>query len=1121
MMYSPAMMSMQSPASMPGMPPGYPSMATTQQDLIARAMPRPMTMPQMPQFGAQQMAMALPTPMPATMPTPMLRATPGATGRFADPGMEASYRMLGRTAGYLDPSRAGAYADQMWGQKAEQTGQNIGAAASMIPGVGMMAGIGMSMAGGPLFNNPMTRAMFGPSERAAQHMSMMANIQHRTFGNMQLTGGDTGLGGAGVSMPGAMQLGQQYTATAERWGRVRGAGEQDVGKYKQDLVRMTEMASQGGLLDASTNIDQISDTVMKLMKVMGRMAKLTGDPDFRNNLKEIAQLRTMGMSIDQAVETTRNLAFYAKGAGVSQQQLMGQGGMQGAQAWAQAGLASGVGIAHGAASQARAKQFAGVFDPYTEQIMGGREGIQQKLTDMSAQFASGPGMQAMLGAAMTFNAKGELVADSGRIQEMMKGGVNMSQLASSSMQNFHRVVQETSQRLGVSQSEAMSQVLVRQKALLSQLSEDPEKMRMMQLGMYGALRKGGLESTAAAFAVGGSEENAQLIQKMASDPTIRDRMRVQLNERLRVLQSEARKERGAQREQREEMRWDQWEEKLPGVGFIRETRRGMRKWGEASREREAEGLAREQMETQDEEMGTKSAYVGRTNARLVAEFRAQNQRLAKHTGTLIAGAQGMDQYQQARQTLAKGGTDFGGGAWGLVGTSFTGPGSQYRMSTDLLGVAQRAAGERDTWYQGAASAVARGTYGFDRALGALAVPNKWGEMDKPYIKALDDTLSMASAIKQTEKKSTTDLYRTMNQLESDLTKAGGDPTKVRGAMNAMNSEIITELERGFAGGEKGMSRDKLRGIIRDKLIQSKGLTPEQADASLKKYEKEWDQYIIQVGKEGGPGSRAAVAQQEQLGAETVEKLNEGTIDDLNDQIERSKAKWDRELMESGVVAGTEIRGVTFGRGMTAEEKEAMSAFKEMTAGEGGAKRGAAMMLMATKEFGDTKEARDEAMAEVGKLASTEEGLKTIAEVKARMEKLGGGGKEHLGKFQKIGARRGFKMTGEEWKSQIELGKKESGMFASLFGPESAVAKAVDAGAVLEGGALRMGAPATGTYADEVSKIQGQKEGLDQLAKDFPDATKQLSLAADKLDKAADKFASNIEKEMDFLRDKLR
>jgi len=324
MMYSPAMMSMQSPAMFSGMTPRLPSMATTQQDLIARAMPQPIPMPQMPQLSTQQMAMMAQTPMPASMPTPMLRSTPGATGQFADPSSADAYRMLGRTAGYLDPSQAGSYANQQWGQKVERWGQTAGAVASMVPGVGMVTGIGMSLAGGPLFNNPLTRAVFGPSERAAQHMSMMANIQHRTFGNLQLTGGDVGLGGAGMSMPAAMQLGQQFTAKAESWGRVRGAKDEDVQKYKQDLVRMTEMAGQTGLLDASTNIDQISDTVMKLMKVMGRMAKLTGDPDFRNNLQQIGQLRTMGLSIDQAVETTRNLAFYARGAGVSQQQLLQQ-----------------------------------------------------------------------------------------------------------------------------------------------------------------------------------------------------------------------------------------------------------------------------------------------------------------------------------------------------------------------------------------------------------------------------------------------------------------------------------------------------------------------------------------------------------------------------------------------------------------------------------------------------------------------------------------------------------------------------------------------------------------------------------------------------------------------------
>ena len=1102
-------------------------MATTQQDLIARAMPQPIPMPQMPQLSTQQMAMMAQTPMPASMPTPMLRSTPGATGQFADPSSADAYRMLGRTAGYLDPSQAGSYANQQWGQKVERWGQTAGAAASMLPGVGMVTGIGMSLAGGPLFNNPLTRAVFGPSERAAQHMSMMANIQHRTFGNLQLTGGDVGLGGAGMSMPAAMQLGQQFTAKAESWGHVRGAKTEDVNKYKQDLVRMTEMAGQVGLLDASTNIDQISDTVMKLMKVMGRMAKLTGDPDFRNNLQQIGQLRTMGLSIDQAVETTRNLAFYARGAGVSQQQLLQQGGMQGAQAWSQAGLASGVGIGHGAMAQARARQFAGVLDPYTEQIMGGREGIQQKLTGMGAQFAAGPAGQLIMGATMGLNAQGELTTDTGKFQSMMNRGMNMSQLAAESMRNFHRVVEEASQRYHISRIEAKSQLLEKQQALISQMASDPEQLQMMQLGTYGMLRKGGLIMTAAAFEAGGrTMGGATLIKQLASDPTIRDRMRAQLNERLRTLRSEARKERAELREQRDEWRSSQAWDEVPLIGDIRKWRRQRRTALDARRESEAEDLAEEQMKLQDEETGTSSAYVGRTNARLVEEFKRQTERLAKHTGRLIAGAQGLDLYQEARQTLAKGGTAFGGGAW----TPGAGPGNQYRMSSDLLGIAQSAAGERDTWAGSAVSWLQRGiNSAIDVPLGKFfgGQGESWGKMDKGYVKALDDTFAMASAVKQTEEKSVTDLFKTMNRLESDIVKAGGDPTKVRGAMNAMNSELVTEMERGARSGDK-IDPDKLRGIIRDKLIQSKGLTPAQADASLKKYEKEWDQYIVQVGKYlGGPEARVQIAQWQGAGAEADEAQKKQSIEDLNDQIKRSKKKWDEELVRSGVVEGTKIMGVNlgkegFGRGMTAEEKEAMEGFQGLVAGKGGEKRGAIALLQATMQFGETQEVRDQARAEFSKLRETDEGQKMVADVQKWMSKLGVKGQAFLGKWEKIGTRRGLKMTAKEWEEQIKVGKiTQTGILGRMFEPAAKIAEGIEAGATLANGKLTLGGTAAGTKAGaEAKDVESQLAGLDQLAKDFPDATKELKVAAVSLRKAANDMSTKIDKEMEWLRAKL-
>ena len=91
----------------------------------------------------------------------------------------------------------------------------------------------------------------------------------------------------------------------------------------------------------------------------------------------------------------------------------------------------------------------------------------------------------------------------------------------------------------------------------------------------------------------------------------------------------------------------------------------------------------------------------------------------------------------------------------------------------------------------------------------------------------------------------------------------------------------------------------------------------------------------------------------------------------------------------------------------------------------------------------------------------------------------------------------------------------------MFEPAAKVAEGIEAGATLTDGKLTLGGTAAGTKAGaEAKEVEEQIKGLDQLAKDFPDATKELKVAAVSLRKAANDMSTKIDKEMEWLRAKL-
>lgn len=503
------------------------------------------------QFGMFRQAM--------TPPPPALGTTPGVTGMFHSPANMAVQAELGMTSGFLNPATAGqnfaAGRLQSWGQ---HYGRHLGSALGMVGGAavsggGLMGwgatigGMAGDYLGGMVQHIPglnwMHRQMYGG---AAQDLMMMSNLQHRTMGRLFLNEEQAGLGGRGMNMQSAMSLGRRLTSMSE------GSG----GTFnRMDMLNMTQAAGDMGLLDAANNIEQIGDTIGKLMKVVGKMAKLTGDPDFKNNLRELANLRNAGMTIEQAVGAVADMGSYARAAGMTRTQLMESGGARGMAMFASMGLSPGAGMAVGGYGTAHGRMMAGAFSPLQQSLIGD---TGQRIAESQAAFVGGTA-RLLVPGMLGVGEGGQITIDPAKARQMASPGA-MNQLQSTlgrGQGNMYAVAQEISQKTGRQFQDVLAEIMGRMPEFQSMMAQQlgPEGIQRMQMntfaGMINTLGPGS-SWQAAMLTSGGDVNQARILMKQASDPSYYERQRQLYRQEIKDLQLEAAQEGRAARVQREE-----------------------------------------------------------------------------------------------------------------------------------------------------------------------------------------------------------------------------------------------------------------------------------------------------------------------------------------------------------------------------------------------------------------------------------------------------------------------------------------------------------------------------------------------------------------------------------------
>lgn len=268
----------------------------------------------------------------------------------------------------------------------------------------------------------------GESERRQRMGQMLAGgvqLQSATYGNVMMGQRDIGLGGQGINERSATRLASRLSSLTEAT---------EGGLSQQGIMDLTRSAAQMGFLEQTVDTDQIFEVVKKLTKVVGAMAKITGDPDTRRNLQEIMQFQRMGFNLDQTVSAVESVERGARMAGLSRPQFMATAGTAGARMFRGAGLAGGPGVVQAAGAAALGRMGAAGLSPMELELAGGQAGLTGMFMQNNLRFLQGPGQLAML-QALQPGGPGQLQLGGGFGQQM-QGPFNIGQMLQQGVGNI-------------------------------------------------------------------------------------------------------------------------------------------------------------------------------------------------------------------------------------------------------------------------------------------------------------------------------------------------------------------------------------------------------------------------------------------------------------------------------------------------------------------------------------------------------------------------------------------------------------------------------------------------------------------------------------------------------------
>lgn len=462
----------------------------------------------------------LPMPFTPQLPSPMFQ-TP-LQMQQAQGQMEANEMFSGAMAGIPAAARIGTGIGGFAGgaMLGRRFGGAFGAAAGAI--------------GGGLLG-------FGPAGGLAEQgagAALSPAVSRRAFGlqmqdisrNFVVSGPELAEGGRGLSMRAGIQTGNAMRRAVD--------DNQTGGFNMRDMMGITSMAGDMGMMDMAQNSEQIVGQAKNIARGLSAFMRLANEPDVRKAMQQMASMRQMGLTVPETTVAMQNAQQFARMAGTTVANLGQTAGMPGAMTFQQSGMTAGLGfqVGMGAGGMARQAVAGGAFTPGQLAMAGGVRGVQQQLTEASSATL---GIDFPLMAMLQRNAQGQLAIDPDRARRIARGDVGLSEQAGMAQQNVERlgganVIMELSTRMNELRDE-LGRTLGPQGTLLMTFGQ----ARTMQREL------GGAPLGAALNAMGMNPQQARTLEQIGSNQGFWRNMHGQTMQELR----EARHDEALRREQ--------------------------------------------------------------------------------------------------------------------------------------------------------------------------------------------------------------------------------------------------------------------------------------------------------------------------------------------------------------------------------------------------------------------------------------------------------------------------------------------------------------------------------------------------------------------------------------------
>ena len=439
-----------------------------------------------------------------------------------------------------------------------------GVGIGMIPGIGLPLSMAFEASGMGQGLQQGVSSLFNPM---INQRARMLEIQNMSTRFMRGAGPDISSAG-GLTAQAAQRLSSQLMNMADDPTFQQATGRRF---NREDVMKITRLSGQLGMLDQDQSADDIRRSVSKISKALSNFMKIAEEPDVQAAMQTMGRMRAMGMDVAQTNLAVGNARLFARMAGVNVNQVIQQG-MPGAQIYQQAGLTGGAGLQAGMAAAGWSGMAQTRMTPQQLALAGGRQGIQQTLTQASA----GMGRMDLLMPALANVVGGKMEIDpqqftrfmSGRmsLNEMLQRGSNMAtRLGPRGMQELlgqrREFMDEMQQRMGGQAQMMMPFIMMR-----NVMRQHPG------IGTYGAAEMVARHTGA----------DPRTLQRIAEDPRTWEDMMRQTRERQREVRYEV----GAARRETIEEGERGWldvigEERARGVrGFFGGMGRGITRFGE-------------------------------------------------------------------------------------------------------------------------------------------------------------------------------------------------------------------------------------------------------------------------------------------------------------------------------------------------------------------------------------------------------------------------------------------------------------------------------------------------------------------------------------------------------------